>query len=540
LKPNPPIHLEIQRKGSRAFGLLRSTFRLGGKIMHKTHGCISSCSYEHLKLIQAAFRHEAIPVDSPDALELLDSKEYGACAALLALAKNIGLPKVLYSRPEPWVNDVLAMIIGRLLYAGSKLFLSHQSANTALWELCGVEGEVDVDKHCYEALDRLLERQPAIQKTLAAKHLAEGQLVLYDITSSYMEGEYEASELVAFGYNRDRKRGHEQIVLGLLCSAEGCPVAVEVFPGNTQDASTVIAKIDELKETYGLKEIIFVGDRGMVTAANARLLKDVEGLHTISALTHRQIVALLEKKTIQPELFDDKEIIEVVDPENPSRRYCLCRNPDQASREGMTRQALLERTRSGLEQIAKNKTRLANEKLGARVGQLLAKTRMGKFVSWEMKEGRMEWSIDEDGVAAEKRWDGCYIISSDVPAERLTRQQIVASYKSLSLVEQAFRNLKTVSLEIRPVYHQKDERIKAHVFLCMLSYYVQWHAMQRLRPLFENDGEGKHRKWTVEAIIERLKAIRQQRVRLAGVEFCKISEADSEQLSILDLLKVKL
>ena len=190
-----------------------------------------------------------------------------------------------------------------------------------------MEGKVDVDLHCYLPMDRLLERQSAIQRTLAARHLKDGHLVLYDITSSYFEGAYTQSDLVTFGYNRDGKRGHEQMVIALLCSAEGCPVGVEVFAGNTQDASTVPEKIAQLQRQYGLKEIIFVGDRGMITKAVANKIKGTEGLHTISALTHRQIVELLERKVITPELFDEEKIVEVFDPEEPKRRYCLCRNP---------------------------------------------------------------------------------------------------------------------------------------------------------------------------------------------------------------------
>jgi hypothetical protein len=243
------------------------------------------------------------------------------------LAKELGLDRALYSRKEAWVGDCLAMIVGRIVYAGSKLALSNQWKNSALWELCGVEGKVDVEQHCYLAMDRLLERQSAIQRTLAARHLQEGHLVLYDITSSYFEGAYTQSDIVTFGYDRDGKRGHEQMVIALLCSAEGCPVGVEVFAGNTQDASTVPEKIAQLQRQYGLKEIIFVGDRGMITQAVAQKIKGTEGLHTISALTHRQIVELLERKVITAELFDEKQIVEVFDPQDPKRRYCLCRNP---------------------------------------------------------------------------------------------------------------------------------------------------------------------------------------------------------------------
>jgi len=326
----------------------------------------------------------------------------------------------------------------------------------------------------------------------------------------------------------------------LLCNAEGCPVGVEVFAGNTQDASTVVTKIEELRRDYGLKQITFVGDRGMVTQANAEELKQVEGLHTISALTHRQIVALVERKVIQAELFDEKRIAEVIDPEKPEQRYCLCRNPQSVARETATRQRLLDRTREALDKIVGRKKKGSTEKLSAQVGKILARYKMGKFVEWQIEAGRLKWHFKEAHIKQEKLFDGCYIVSATVPKEQMNQDEVVRTYKNLSIVEQAFRNLKTVSLEIRPVYHKKDDRIRSHVFLCVLAFYVQWHMQQRLKPLFEADGEGKNRQWTVENVIERLTSIRKQRVKVAAVEFDQVTQADQEQQKILDLLKVKL
>jgi transposase len=558
------LHLEIQSHRKNHYGLIRSSFRLDGHIQHSNHGRISGLPLQKLKLLQAAFRGEVLPVDSPQAFQILSSREYGASHALLQLARELKLPQILYSRNEPWVGPALAMIIGRIVYAGSKLALSHQGQNTTLWELCGVEGKIDVDKHCYEVMDRLLERQPAIQRALARKHLQNGHLVLYDITSSYLEGQYEASEIVAFGYNRDGKRGHEQMVIGLICNQEGCPVGVEVFPGNTQDASTVPAKIAQIQEEYGLSELIFVGDRGMITQANSRKLKGVEGLQTISALTHRQIVELLERKVITPELFDEQAIAEVLDPDNPKKRYCLCRNPRTAQRETQTRQNLLELTRQNLEAIAlgragkkkengvsaeaekksKAKTRKKTkgpsaEKIGARVGRVLQRYKMGKFLQWSAAEGKLEWRFDQAKIQAEQRFDGCYVVVADVPPDKMAKAEVVASYKKLSLVEEAFRNLKTVQLEVRPVYHKKDERIRSHVLLCLLAYYLQWHARQRLKPLFAKDGQGKEREWTFANVIETLTTIRSNRVKSAGVEFNLITQARPDQQTILECLAAK-
>ena len=540
MKKPRPLHLEIQRHRRHYYGLIRSSYRQKGQVKHTTHGRLTGMSLSTLKLIQAAFRGEVIPKGSAEGLRTTESKEYGASRAVLSLAKELGLDRAIYSRREDWVDDCLAMIAGRVVYAGSKLALSQQWKNSALWELCGTEGPVDVDLHCYAAMDRLLARQKAIERTLAQRHLKEGHLVLYDITSSYFEGAYAESELVLFGYNRDGKRRHEQMVIALVCNEDGRPVGVEVFPGNTQDASTVPQKIAQIQNDYGVQEILFVGDRGMITQANAEKVRGIEGLNTISALTHRQIVDLLKRKVITPELFDEKRILEVIDPEDPCRRYELCRNPWTAQRETTTRQNLLEVTRQALDKIAGAKRKSTQEKIGARVGRVLQKYKMGKFVTWEVRDGQLHWHFDEEKIAAELLLDGCYVITTDAKSDQMDSATTVESYKRLRLVEMAFRNLKTVQLEVRPVFHKTDDRIRAHVFLCVLAYYLQWHMNQRLQPLFASDGVGKNREWTFENVIERLKAIRREKVHLAGAEFHQVTVPEPDQQRILDLLKTKL
>jgi len=545
---NGNLHLEIQTSRKNPVGLLRTTFRdkSTAKNVHTQHGRITGCSLDQLKLLQLAFRQRVVPADSPEAFTVLWSREFGASHALLELAKDLGLHRMLYSRSESWVNSVLAMVIGRVVYQGSKLSLCNQFSNTCLWELCGVEGRPDVEDHCYEPLDRLLQRQSAIQKKLADKHLKNGCLVLYDITSSYLEGEYESSEIVEFGYNRDQKKGHKQIVIGLLCNAEGCPVGVEVFKGNTNDATTVNDKVDELRKSYQLERVVFVGDRGMLTAARLEDLRDIAGLNTISALTHHQLADLLGRDVIQLDLFDEKNIVEITEPDNERERYCLCRNPITAKSETETRKRLLELSEEGLKKIADYKRSTTVEILGARVGKLLAKYKMGKFITWEViqdgeskqsKEHLLKWSIDEEKVEREQALDGCYIVRTDVPEETMDTNEVVAGYKALGGVERAFRSLKTALLEMRPIFHKKDQRIKAHVFMCMLAYYLQWHLVDRLRPLFEQDGAGKDRRWSVENVIERLAAIRSNRVSANGVQFDQITETDDEQSEILRLLK---
>ena len=448
------------------------------------------------------------------------------------------------------------MIIGRIVHQGSKLALSQTTAHSALWSLCGSEGPIDVDKHCYTPMDRLLERQHSIQKHLAAKHLTNGTLVLYDITSSYFEGQYTTSEIVEFGYNRDQKHGHEQIVIGLITTPDGCPICVEVFPGNTQDASTVIAKITELRHRFGIKDIVFVGDRGMITASNeAKLsaLPESDGIKIISALTHREIVQMLERSGQHPELFDQNKVVEITDPDDPARRYCLCRNPINAQRETTTRNELLKRTKHELERIAatalksqKTKKPATDAIIGSRIGSALAKTKMGKYVRWYIQPGGiLEWNFNDEKIASDQALDGCYVIKTTISAEAMTKDQAVANYKGLSHVEQAFRNLKTVSLEMRPMYHKTDDRIRAHVFLCMLSYYLQWHMTERLAPLLEEQRsklkdkkmDPKERRWTLPNIIEILKAQRRQTITLCGRAIEQISEPTADQAMLLKLLQ---
>lgn len=359
-------------------------------------------------------------------------------------------------------------------------------------------------------------------------------------TSSYVEGAYQESEIIAFGYNRDGKRRHQQMVIGLLCNRAGCPVGVEVFRGNTQDATTVADKVAQLQTEYGLKEILFVGDRGLITQAKNKELSGVPGLHTISALTHPQILDLIQRQVIAPELFDERKIVEVQDPARPQRRYFLCRNPQTAQRQTKTRAALLGRTTEVLNRISSAKRRGRVEKISAQVGKVLQKYKMGKFVIWSVQDGRLVWRLDQEAIAAEATFDGCYVIYTEVPRDRMSKEETVASYKKLSLVEQAFRNLKTVWLEVRPVFHNTDDRIRSHVFICMLTYYLQWHMQQRLAPLFANDGEGKARRWTFLSVMQRLQQITRNPVRVGKVEFEQVTVPAVDQQEILDLLGVKL
>ena len=541
------LHLEIQTSRKSPVGVLRTSIwdKKRKKIVHSQHGRITGCSLEQLSILQKAFCEQVVAVGNRKALKILASRELGASQTILALARELGLNKVLYSRREPWVDCVMAMIVGRIVFQGSKLGLCNRWQDTCLWALCGVQGKPEVQKHCYAPLDRLLERQKAIQKGLAKKHLRKGTLVLYDITSSYLEGEYKESELVAFGYNRDRKKGHEQIVVGLITNAQGCPIGCEVFAGNTKDDTTVMKKIDELRKQYQLDHFVFVGDRGMVSQARFEEIRSMENIETISALTHGQLKNLIERHVVQLDLFDERNIAEVSDPEEPALRYCLCKNPVTRQHEHDTRQRLLKLTEEGLEKIADYKKKTTVEILGARVGKLLGKYKMGKFVIWRIERAQEEtksnkhkllWELDQDKITQEERIDGCYVIRTDVAAKTLDTDSVVNAYKSLGNIERAFRNLKTVQLEMRPIYHKTDQRIRAHVFLCMLSYYVQWHMQQRLQPLFDTDGKGATRRWSFAGIVDCLKQRCRHDVQMDKVTYQQDTELTVEQQEIAQLL----
>lgn len=535
----PALHLEIftDRRGQtpRHYGLFRSSYREDGKVKHRTYGRVTGLPLRNLQALRDFIRRGCPDGEADVKCVTKNARELGACRAVLELVEELGLPRLIYSRREPWVKHILAMIVGRIVYQGSKLSLVNLWEDSALWEVCGLgTARPDVDD-CYEALDHLLSRQKSIQKQLARRHLKEGRGVLYDASSSYLEGAYRGSRLVRFGHNRDGKRGHAQVVYGMLTNDAGCPVGLAVYPGNTADQTTVKDRVKELTQDYGVKQALFAGDRGMLTPARLAELNQA-GLWTVTALTHPQMTRLIERKVIQLGLFDERDIAEVVDPEEPSVRYLLCRNPLTAEKESRTRNALIAKTQEALTTLAARRSKRTAEQVGAAVGVALKKWRVGKFFEWKVETGKLVWSLAEARVAREAALDGCYVVRTDAPAAKWDKQQAVDAYRRLADVDRGFRQLKTVALEVRPIYHKKDPRIEAHLFVCLLAYYVQWHMQQRLAPLFAADGAGKDRRWTFAHVIERLKSIRRETVVIQGTEMQIDNQPDAEQQYLLDLL----
>ena len=519
--------------------LIRESYRESGKIRHRTLANISKLPAASIKLVGEALSGKGEA--RFDQLSTSCSKEFGGSFAFLELARDIGLDTLIYSRAEQWRRDALAMIVGRILWQGSKLSLANMYMDTSLWDLCGHAAGTrpDVQESCYDVLDQLLSRQKAMQKKLASKHLDSGCMVLYDITNIWLEGEYNDSNLAAYGIGKGGKRGYKQIAIGLITSRDGCPVAIEVFRGNTSDQSTVWGQAKTLAKSYGVKEVVLAGDRGMLTPKRIEEVNKL-GFRTLTALTHPQMKSLLDKQSLQPSLFDETSVVEVVDSEAESLRYMLCKNPETMRRERATRQSLINAVTAKLADIAEVKRKRDPKSVCARVGRVFAKYRIEKFFSWSVGEkGELTYELNKDLVEAEAALDGCYVVRADIPGNEMNKEETVAGYMALRHVEKAFRNLKTVALEMRPVYHKTDARIKAHVFLCFLSYYLLWHAQQRLKPLFQKDRTGEQRRWSLPGVIERLKSLRTNQLLVSGVQVKQVTtEPDREQREIIELLGV--
>jgi len=529
----PKTHLDIKFSKGKHYGYLRSSFRKDGKVCHDTHYTFHNSSESQLLSLRAALNGGMVVTESD--IEISDSREYGASAALFELAGNIGLIGDIYSRLADWVRDVLAMIIGRIVFQGSKLSLANITDVSALWEVCGFDTrEIDVDKHCYESMDKLFKRQKEIEKNLARRYLRDNVVILYDITSSYFEGEYNGSDLVTFGYNRDKKKGHKQIVIGLICTKTGCPISVQVFAGNTDDFSTVEGKITEIKRDFGISEAIFVGDRGMLKTSN---FDSFDSIKTVSGLTHADIKTLLEHDSVQLSMFDENTGTEIVLPETPGVRYMLMKNPLRAAKEDEDLDRLLEKTEAEFAVIANYKRKTGDDKLNQRLGSAKGKFKVGKYFDCGAENGKVTWSRKADKIAEDVKLHGLYVIRTNTVEDLLDAGEIVSTYRSLVWVEQAFRTMKTTELEMRPIYHKKEDRIRAHVFICMLAYHLLWHMKQRLSPLFVEDGNGKDREVTLESIVRKLACIRTEKVVICGNTTFRVTKPTDKQQLILDLLR---
>jgi len=471
--------------------LLRRTYREGGKVKHETVGNLSHLPANAIEAVRRALKGEVL-LAADERLECVRSLPHGHVAAVLGSVRKLGLDKILSARSCRERDLVIAMIVARVVAPGSKLAtsraISADTAETSLGDMLGVE-DADEDE-LYEAMDWLLARQARVENELAHRHL-DNTLVLYDVTSSYFEGR--TCPLAKRGYSRDKKRGKLQIVIGLLCNREGRPVAVEVFEGNTGDPKSVAPQIKKLRERFGLERIVVVGDRGMLTDARIREdLGPVEGLSWITALRAPAIQRLAAKGAVSRSLFDQTDLAEISSEDFPGQRLIVCRNPLLADERSRKREELLQATEKELDKIVaatrRDRQRLQGaDKIGLRIGRVLNKYKVGKHFDLEITETSFAFSRKQDQILDEAALDGIYIVRTDVPEEDLSAQDTVRVYKSLSVVERAFRTMKTIDLKVRPIHHRKEDRVRAHVFLCMLAYYVEWHMRQKLAPLLFDD-----------------------------------------------------
>lgn len=472
--------------------LLRRSYREDGKVKHETVGNLSDLPGDAIEYIRKRLRGEP-PVGSSDSFEITRSLPHGHVSSVLGTLRKLRLDTMISSTPSRERDLVTALIVSRIVHPGSKLSslhgLSEETARSTLGEELGL-GEVTA-KEVYESLDWLLKRQSRIEKKLAKEHLCDGTLVLYDVSSSYYTGR--TSNLVKRGYSRDGRKSFPQIVYGLLCNRDGCPIAIEVFSGNTADPSTVGSQIKKLRERFSLQRVVLVGDRGMITSRRIdEELRDIDGLDWITALRTESIRKLVSQQAIEPSLFDEKDLAEIISDDFPGERLVVCRNPLLASKREHKRRELLEATEQALDKIVKAVTRKRNPlrdagKIGVRVGRILNKHKMAKHFELDIQPGKFSYQRRDDNIAAEAALDGLYVIRTSVDEATLSSDETVRAYKSLSRVERAFRRMKTVDLEIRPIYHWKDDRIRSHVFLCMLAYYVEWQLRCDLKPLLHED-----------------------------------------------------
>jgi len=474
--------------------LLRHTYRQDGKVKHLTLGNLSDLPDDLIQVIRKRLAGEPLPADDTD-FQIVRSLPHGHVAAVLGTLRKIGLDLLIASKPCREARLVVAMIVLRIIAPASKLAnLTSLRSETAQHSLADELQLQDIDTpELYEALDWLLKRQLRIENKLAKKHLEEGTLVLYDVSSSYYTGRQ--SELVKHGHSRDGKPGEPQIVYGLLCASDGCPVAIEVFSGNTADPTTFTAQVNKLRRRFGITRVVLVGDRGMITSKRIdEDLRDVEGLDWITALRNDSIKKLFEQKTIQLTLFDERDLAEVTSDDYPDERLIVCRNPLLADERARKRNELLASAEKKLEAVAQAVSRdkrplRGKDKIGLRVGRELKSTKMQKHFALTIEEDAFSYRRDEEQIAAEAALDGLYVVRTSVAEETLSAEQTVSAYKDLSQVEWAFRSLKSVDLHVRPIYHWKDDRIRSHVFLCMLAYYVEWHLRGQLSELLFDDHE---------------------------------------------------
>jgi DDE family transposase len=477
----------VPNRNSRPAILLREGWREDGKVCKRTLANLSDWSPARIEALRRVLKDEPL-LAVQETFVTERSLPHGHVQAVLDTIKRLGLDTVIAPKRSVQRDLVLAMLVERLIHPCSKLATTRLWHTTTLAEELGVAQASEDD--LYAAMDWLLERQARIEQRLAARHLSEGAQVLYDVTSSYYEGH--TCPLMRFGHDRDGQRGRPIVVYGVLSDRQGRPLAVQAYAGNTGDPSTVPDQVDKLRSRFGLTQVVLVGDRGMLTHAQIDRLKQYPGLGWISALRATDIRQLVDGGALQLSLFDAHNLAEISTPEFPGERLVACYNPLLAQERARKRQALLNATAQQLDRIAaevarRTKTPLSASEIGKKVGKVLNRYKVGKHFELTIAEGTFHYARREQAIQQEAALDGIYVIRTSEPASRLSAEDTVRSYKNLAQVEHAFRCLKGIDLLVRPIRHRDEQRVRAHLFLCMLAYYVEWHMRQALAPLLFDD-----------------------------------------------------
>jgi len=482
----------VPNRISRPAILLRESYRDGARVRNRTLANLSDWPAEQIETLRAALRGDKL-VPAGEGLEIVRALPHGHVAAALGTARRIGLDQLLPDGPKRRRALALALIVARLIDPAAKLATARALDETTAAHSLGVTlglGAVNA-KEVYAALDWLGAAQPSIEAALARRHLSDGTLVLYDVSSSYVEGR--CCELARFGHCRDGRDDKMQIVFGLLCSAAGCPIAVEVFEGNTGDPSTLGNQIAKLKQRFGLKRVVMVGDRGMITQARIDDELKPAGLDWITALRAPAIQQpAAQGCPLQLSLFDERDLAEIESADFPGERLIICKNPALAEERKRKRDELLDATEQDLKDIQarivrKRRPLRGADKIGLAVGALLGRRKVAKHFRIAITDDSLSFTRDHAAIAAEAALDGFYVLRTNVSADVLNTADTVRAYKSLAGVERAFRSLKTVDLDIRPIFHWVSPRVRAHVFLCMLAYHLEWHMRQALAAILFDD-----------------------------------------------------
>jgi len=465
--------------------LLRRSYREDGVVKNETLGNLSHLPDALIEIIRRTLQGESF-VPATQALEITRSRAHGHVQAVAAAMQRLGLSTVIAAKPSRQRDLVLAMVAARIIAPHTKLATTRWWGTTTLAEDFGVLEANEDD--LYAAMDWLLTRQDAIQKKLAARHLSAGSLVLYDLSSSYFEGT--SCPLAKLGYNRDGKKGLLQVNYGLLTDARGCPMAVSVYEGNVADSQTLLPEVKRLREHFGVEQLVMVGDRGMISKQAIATMQETPGVDWITALKSASIRALVEQGQLQLDLFDQRNLLELSSPDYPGERLVACRNPQLATLRAHKREELLAATERNLNpiKVRVEATKLAGaDKIGLRVGKVVNQYKVAKHFELTIGEAAFSFQRKHDSIAAEAALDGIYIIRTSVPSAQMDTADCVRNYKALANVERAFRSLKTVDLKIRPIHHRTANRVRAHIFLCMLAYYVDWHLREAWRELMFAD-----------------------------------------------------